>query len=389
MSRPFSCLPLLLIPLLAGVVSCTRSPQPSPEEISGAPVLLRMETKAGGSVYEGTFRVAMFNSSYIYSGRTGSYCSLPQGQTWWSHPWLPPCRVDEESGDPLDAANAVSSLEGADHDSRYGLRYTIGNNSTSNVSLVALAPAIRVIPDGTDDAYAYVQWSSNAARRVYISAPVAGTFTGTWVDREYVYTSDNHLSGSMTDPSATVTVRVECGELTEGDIQRVSLTNLVTSARFYLISKDFYERGFSFADGHYTTTAQTIYDCGAGAPDHLVRADGDFREYEKIFFPAAPYSDNALDYIRPVFMLHLGPDKTRPLRARVVLNQDLEPMTHYTLTLLISRAVVSATLAATATWDAGGNLTILDETVTHPASLTLESAWIDGGSHDAEDVYVP
>jgi hypothetical protein len=64
-------------------------------------------------------------------------------------------------------------------------------------------------------------------------------------------------------------------------------------------------------------------------------------------------------------------------------------MTHYTLTLLISRAVVSATLAATATWDAGGNLTILDETETHPASLTLESAWIDGGSHDAEDVYVP
>ena len=47
--------------------------------------------------------------------------------------------------------------------------------------------------------------------------------------------------------------------------------------------------------------------------------------------------------------------------------------------------VVLVTGAATA----GGNLTILDETVTHPASLTLESAWIDGGSHDAEDVYVP
>jgi len=389
MSRSFSCLPQLLILLLAGMVSCSRTEEPSSEELSGAPVLLRMETKAGGSFYEGTFRVVLFDANYIFSGRTGSYCSLPQGQTWWSHPWLPPCRVDETTGEPLDATDAVSSLEGADHNSLYGLRYVPSNNYALDISLVALAPAVRVIPDGPEDSYAYVQWSSDPARRLYISAPVSGKFTGTWVDREFVYTSDSHLSGSMTDPSATVTVRVECGELAEGDVQRVSLTNLFTSIRFYLLSKDSYERGFSFSDGHFTTAAETLYDCGTGAPDHLVRADGDYRVYPRVFLPAAPFSDNALDPVRPIFMISLGPDKTHPLRARVVLNQDLEPMTHYTLTLLISRAVVSATLAATATWDAGGNLTILDETETHPASLTLESAWIDGGSHDAEDVYVP
>ena len=386
--RRFPAIHILLFAaclLLAG--ACDRVPQPG--EGREIPVLLNLDTKVSGN-YEGTFRVALFDNNDEFTGATGTYCSLPAGQSWWSHPWLPPCRVDAATGQALDAAlpvgNAVTDLGEADHDSKYGLRWrTQTNNASSvNVSLVAVAPALQVHPDGALGTFAYVTWTPDA--EFYVSDPKRGTFTGTWVDAEYVYTSDTKLSTSMVDHRASVTVRIECGELTEGDIQSVTLTNHIKSARYYLMSKDIYERGFSYADGHFTTGPTVLYDCGAGAPDHLVRADGDFRTYEKVYFPAARFSDNALEPIRPEFIIMLGGDKTKPFKVRVVLNQDLNAMTHYTLTLLISRAIVDATLTPTATWDVGGTLTALEDDGLNAGTFPLESFWHDGGSHDAEDV---
>jgi len=312
-------------------------PLPEGREI---PVLLSLDTKAGSN-YESTFRVAVFDADDAFTGATGTYCSLPAGQTWWSHPWLPPCRVDAATGKPLDAAqpdgNAVTDLGEADHDSKYGLRWRTQSDDASsvNVSLVAVAPAIAVLPDGAGETAAYVTWKPDD--KLYISEPKRGTFTGTWTDEEFVYTSDTKIS-TMVDHRASVTVRIECDDQqSELYIQSVTLANHITSARYYLMSKDICERGFSFADGNFTTEPAVLYDCGAGAPDHLVRADGDYREYEKVYFPAANFSVNALETIRPKFIIKLGSDKDNPVEKSVVLAQDLAPMTHYTLTLLISQ----------------------------------------------------
>lgn len=321
--------------LLAG--ACDRMPLPEGREI---PVLLSLDTKAGSN-YEGTFRVAVFDADDAFTGATGTYCSLPAGQTWWSHPWLPPCRVDAATGQPLDAAqpdgNAVTDLGEADHDSKYGLRWRTQTSDASsvNVSLVAVAPALQVHPDGSGDALAYVTWKPDD--ELYISEPKRGTFTGTWTDEEFVYTSDTKLS-TMVDHRASVTVRIECDDQQpELYIQSVTLANHITSARYYLMSKDICERGFSFADGHFTTEPAVLYDCSTGAPDHLVRAAGDYRAYEKVCFPAVRFSDDALETIRPEFVIKLGSDKDNPIEKRVILGQDLAPMTHYTLTLLISQ----------------------------------------------------
>lgn len=323
--------------LLAG--ACNRMPLPEGREI---PVLLSLDTKAGSN-YEGTFRVAVFDADDAFTGATGSYCSLPAGQTWWNHPWLPPCRVDDATGQALDAAqpvgNAVTDLGEADHDSKYGLRWgkQTSNASAVNISLVAIAPALQVHPDGSENALAYVTWAPD--NELYISDPKPGTFTGSWADGEYVYTSEAKIS-TMVDHRASVTVRIECDELQpELDIQSVTLANHIISARYYLMAKDPYAKGFSFADGHFTEEAVVLYDCGAGAPDHLVRANNDFRVYEKIYFPAVNFSADALASVRPEFVIMLGSDKDNPVEKRVVLDQDqdLDPMTHYTLTLLISQ----------------------------------------------------
>ena len=334
MRRVFPMLLSAACLLLAG--ACDRVPLPEGREI---PVLLNLDTKTSGN-YEGTFRVALFDKNDEFTGATGTYCSLPAGQTWWSHPWLPPCRVDEATGQPLDAAqpvgNAVTDLGEADHDSKYGLRWgtQTSNVSAVNISLVAIAPALQVHPDGEQNSFAYVTWTPD--KELYISDPKSGTFTGSWADGEYVYTSNAKIS-TMVDHRASVTVRIECGELSEGYVQSVTLTNHIESARYYLMEKDPVKMGFSFADGHFTTAQVVLYDCGAGAPDHLVRANGDSRSYEKVCFPAVDFSDNALASIRPEFIIELGSDKDNPVEKHVVLAQDLAPMTDYTLTLLISQ----------------------------------------------------
>lgn len=323
--------------LLAG--ACDRVLQPEGREI---PVLLSLDTKAVDPGYKGTFRVALFDDNGSFTGRTGSYCTTTQSHTDANsstiRTWLDPCKVDAD-GNPLDDAGDIVSLDnlaGANHDGVYGLRWggTSNNAAVENVSLAAVSPAVEVMPDGSGDIYAYVNWTPDVA--LYVSDPKSGSFTGTWVDGEYVYTSAAKIP-TLQERRASVTVRIECGNQSEGYIQSVTLANHITSARYYLMAKDPYAKGFSFADGHFTTAQSVLYDCGAGAPDHLVRANNDFRVYEKIYFPAVNFSADALASVRPEFIIELGSDKDNPVEKRVVLAQDLDPMKDYTLTLLISQ----------------------------------------------------
>ena len=171
--------------LLAG--ACERVPQP---EVAGADalVLLSLDTKAVDPGYKGTFRVALFDANNSFTGRTGSYCTTTQSHTdantGTNRTWLDPCKVDAD-GNPLDDAGDVVSLDhlaGANHDSVHGLQWggTSNNAAVENVSLVAVSPAVAILPDGSENTYAYVNWTPDAA--LYISDPKSGTFHGTWVD---------------------------------------------------------------------------------------------------------------------------------------------------------------------------------------------------------------
>ena len=387
---------LLTLPLLGALVACRREPLPEPAR--EAAVRLSLDTKAGDPSYAGTFRVALFDANNEFTGRTGSYCTTVQSHTdantSATRTWLDPCKVDP-AGNPLDGmdqAVALDNLAAADHNSVHGLRWGgVANYSVVNVSVAAVSPAVPIYREPAEDPYdptvrpvwAYVTWTPSSP--LYISDPRTASFTGSWLDGEYVYTSSSKVS-DLVDRRASVTVHIECGELDEGDIQSVTLNNRMTTARYYLMAKTPYAKGFSWADGHYTTGAQPLYSCGAGSPLHLDKSNGDHWDSEKIYFPDAPFSDNTLEPIRPEFVIMLGADKAKPFKARVVLNQDLSAMTHYTLKLLISKAVVHATLTASATWDAGGTMTTLDDSALNVGTFSVEAGWNDGGSHDATDV---
>ena len=373
------------------LAACRREPLPEPE--CDGLVMLSLDTKAPGDPR--TFRVALFDWNDEFTGRTGSYCTTTQAHTdantGTTRTWLNPCRVNDAGTAMKDGSTeAAADLSDADTGGQWGLRwggYASNNPSWPwNVSLAVVSPAVPVHPEPaapSEPMYAYVNWTPGAA--LFISDPAGATFTGTWLDGEYVYTSSTKVP-ALRERRASVTVHIECGDLDEGYVQSVTLTNHITSARYYLMEKTPYARGFSYADGHFTTAGEVLYDCGAGDPQHLEKANGDYWNSAMIYFPEAAYSENSLESIRPEFIVMLGSDKAKPFKARVVLNQDLTAMTHYTLTLRISKAIVYATLTASATWDAGGTMTVLDEPSDNVGSFSLEAAWNDGGSHDATDV---
>ena len=384
-------LPLILLSLLL-VASCAREPRP--EEGCEGLLLLSMDSKAGDPAYEGTFRVAMFNANHEFTGKTGSYCSESFGESIRN--WLKPCKVNA-AGEPLDATDAVvASLSDADHDGKWGLRWS----GSQGASLVVVSPAVTVHQDG---AYAYVDWTPDAP--LYISDPPAAnsTFAGNWLGGEYVYTSggaDGKIP-DLVDRRASVAIRIKCGGLQEGDVQRVQMTNMVTSGRYYFEKTAATEdvqvglslnnaeghRGFTLADD---SNPAVLYDCGAGAPMHLVKAADDFwlstgvDPDNRVFLPAFDYASVSLeDNLRPVITVLLGTDKDKPFVAKVILNQKLNPMNHYIFTLLLSNAHVDVQLSVSR-WEDGGGDTATETEPVYIGSVSYESDWENGGDSGSE-----
>ncbi len=364
----------IAIVVLLLAAGCTRAPQQR-EETTGERLRLSLETKALGAG-ERTFSVALFTGERNYTGRSGSYCTTTYTNSALGFTWLQPCRVND-AGEPLDDGGAiVPDLALADHNSLYGLRWN-GGTETRPVELVALSPALKVHSAGVNDQYAYVDWTVGGHKTmdaIYISEPVPGSFSGSWVDREYVYDSDASLSGSMKDPRAAVKVHIECGRLDEGDVRSVVLSNRLTQARFYLESKDDIGRGFYLEDPSLITfDAQTLYTCPPGAPMHITQDPSTQWTSAEILLPAMAYS--ALpDTRRPVLTVVLGDASlSEPFTARVVLNQDLEPMKEYTYTLRISKAYVHTYFSPSLSWDSAGNIQSIDG----GAPIYLGAAQID------------
>ena len=256
------------------------------------------------------------------------------------------------------------------------------------VELVALSPALAVHTSGASDQYAYVDWhvgTERLADAMYVSESVPGSFSGSWIDREYVYDSDASLSGSMKDPRAAVRVKIVCGRLDEGDVRSVSVANRLTGARFYLEGKDDIPRGFYLDDeSTYTTDSRTLYTCPAGSPMHITTDPATEWTSEEVLFPAMAYS--ALpDTKRPVVTVVLGAASLEvPFTARVALNQDLEPMKEYTYTLQISKTYVYVYFAPTLSWDASGNIQSVDDAEpVYLGAVDFSGGWVEGGGGSA------
>lgn len=379
--------------LLLLAAGCTRAPQETVPP-AGEQLLLSLDTKGltGG---ERTFRVALYTGERNYTGRSGAYCTSAYTYAAAGYTWLQPCKVNED-GAPLDAGdNVVESLSLADHAGTYGLNWVGGSTDTNparDVEMVALSPAVEVYTSGAGDQYAYVNWHLGTDKQedaLYISESVPGSFSGSWMDKMYVYDSDASFSGSMKDPRAAVKIRIICGRLEEGDVRSVTLSNRVTDARYYLVAKDDIAQGFYLeTPSLYTTDSQTLYTCPTDSPMHITTDPSTEWTSAEILLPAMAYS--ALpDTRRPVVTVMLGnASLSVPFTARVVLNQDLDPQTEYTYTLQLSKTYVYTYFAPTLSWDAAGNIQSIDNaSPVYLGSVAVgdaASGWEEGGGGTSE-----
>ena len=383
-----------------GLAACTRVPQPAGEEPEGT-VRLSLDTK-GLPAGQRTFRAVIFDKNNEYA-TNGSYSTTTSGSHTDAHTgavreWLLPCRVDD-GGTPLDESGAaVDNLADADHRSVYGLRW----GGSGSITLAAVSPAVRVLQDELDDRRCYVEWSADTDAPLYVSAPAAGTFAGSWISGAYVYESSTRIP-ALVDYRASLSVFIDFDRdpnndrpVDEAYIQSVSVTNRVVSDRYYLQEKGDHALGFTLKatpdeNRHYTVsdTPKVLYDWSAdGGVIHLEKANNDTWSSSgerKVYLPAVNFADTDLtDAVRPVVLVRLGSDTDHPFTAKVVLNQTLLPMKHYTYKLMVSKTYVNVFLAV-ADLDTGGVSGTVTEAPAYVGSVSLtDGGWEDGEGGAAE-----
>ena len=182
----------------------------------------------------------------------------------------------------------------------------------------------------------------------------------------------------------------------EAYIQSVCVTNRVVSDRYYLQEKGDLSLGFTLKatpdeNRHYTVsdTPKVLYDWSAdGGVIHLEKANNDTWSSSgerKVYLPAVNFADTDLtDAVRPVVLVRLGSDTDHPFTAKVVLNQTLLPMKHYTYKLMVSKTYVNVFLAV-ADWDTGGVSGTVTEAPAYVGSVSLvDGSWEDGEGGAAE-----
>ncbi len=363
--------------LCGGLAACTRVPQPAGEEPEGT-VRLSLDTK-GLPAGQRTFRAVIFDKNNEYA-TNGSYSTTTSGSHTDAHTgavreWLLPCRVDD-GGTPLDESGAaVDNLADADHRSVYGLRW----GGSGSITLAAVSPAVRVLQDELDDRRCYVEWSADTDAPLYVSAPAAGTFAGSWISGAYVYESSTRIP-ALVDYRASLSVFIDFDRdpnndrpVDEAYIQSVSVTNRVVSDRYYLQEKGDHALGFTLKatpdeNRHYTVsdTPKVLYDWSAdGGVIHLEKANNDTWSSSgerKVYLPAVNFADTDLtDAVRPVVLVRLGSDTDHPFTAKVVLNQTV------------------------ADWDTGGVSGTVTEAPAYVGSVSLtDGGWEDGQGGAAE-----
>lgn len=359
--------PILLLLLALPILSCERIGKPETQPEEGAPVYLSMGTK---SLPEGehTYRVTMVLPDGTLKG-VGTYCSYLYKKTDGSDAfgnWLSPCLVNN-NGDALKTDGSIaSSLEEADKDAKYGLRFPFSGNTSVVISAVSPAVALKE--------NSYYEW--NAAKKLYLSE-TKEAYYDPWFDGQYIF---DFSELKMIDRRATLSVHIECKEQPVADIQSVSL-KYVNTARWYLPS------GFSRAASTYTTDTVTWFDCGGEASNiiHLERENGDSWDSpaEGQYILPLDYSLDENAGMRPQVIVGLGTNTSKPRQVILSFSQKLEPMTHYTLDLFVSKSMLSFVLKAT-DWYDGGTIPTEDETWATIATGIAEE-WDQGGTITADD----
>lgn len=322
-------LAIIFLPLLA--ISCSKALEASPpsDEVSDN-VYCPMETKSYTGIR--TYRLALFNLAGTFVGQ-GTYCDeiVDHTDTRPGAEWLAPCRVNSD-GTPLTSEGAVTTPEYADHSGTYGLRA-----KQSDCYIIAAMPAKAFSNDG---GIYYYNWMHN--EEFYISEKRNAYNRGTYLDNSYIYNSSTKIV--LKDRRARINVHIECGQLEEAHIQRVTLSNRVYSARWSLLN--------GFSSSNYDTDNVNLYDCG-GTPAHLVKDDGDVLETdENVFLPSIDFSDVAFSAMRPRLDIRLGSDTSHPSIARVTLAKNIEPMKDYTFYIYVSKSYVQIALSSS-DWDNG------------------------------------
>lgn len=366
--RNVLCIFPALVAFLA--LSCERRPLEYPETMEEpAPVKFGLVTKSLGAG-EKTFRVALFNMSTKALLGQGTYCStlIDHSATVTDGRWLSPCRVDDNGG-PLKAdGTEASGLVEADTDGKWGLRY----GANGSCCLVAASPAKAMTSASSQRYYA---WTPST--ELYVSEAVLVTLSGTWLGGQYVYKSSSALD--LKDRRASITVHIECGELSTAYIQSVTLLNCVTSARWDLVS--------GFSNANYTTGNYSLFDYSsdnAGTVLQLDKADHDIWNSTPVYIPSIDYSGSDYAAMRPQIQVLMGDDPAHPSSAIVDITEKADPMMHYTYNLLVSKSDVVITLTAMS-WDNGGEHASSDTEEPGKLGTVTITGWTDGGASNTDN----
>ena len=406
------------LPLLVLGTACRRVLEPEEGGQEGL-LMLSAETKALPAGVE-TFRVALFTENREYSGRNGTYCTEKLQHTDnYTDPgnpttyyWLKPCRVNDSGAPLLANGDPAGSVAVADHDGKWGLRWSSYYNDSwaHNVELVALAPAVSFVHENGTHA-AYVEWKPET--EVYISEPVTGSFSGTWFKGQFVYkTTDadpttSELSETLVDHRATVSIKVQCDRIPSTILRAVFIKHRIIRDRFYLEDKENDVRGFSLpAHPHYkfddddgtgdpvpgdfnplyllaAGSAVTVNKADyptAGNPEHTWQSSSPF------YLQARDYNTAAVDELRPLIYVQLGPDPLNPITVRIPIDYDLEPMKNYTLILDVSNTYVTV-LCSVSNWENGGGGRASTETPSYLGTFQIDGTngeWEDNGNQGAD-----
>lgn len=307
--------------------------------------------------------------------------------------WYYPCRVNDETGTPLDSyGNPIDwtdpdAFDHIDKDSKYALRAP----ANQNYDLVLSSPAVRMkrfINNNVDNKTDTVRYGFKLDRNneLFISDPLKGvSVAAVWTNGNYVCSlSDLKLY----DRRSKVTVKVACGALGTANLHAVHFENVMTSAYYMPITKsyempvmdggyenplDFYATNtyFSLGDGGEVTGDKLVVPDDAEdivliqEPDPTVDVEN-YQEWNKsdnignIVTAIADFPIFSLDYSSvvndkyrhegqiPKVVVYTG--QRGNIRSSVSLPVNFEPMKSYTVIIYVSSTYVQAELYVTE-WD--------------------------------------
>lgn len=416
-----------LIVMLLSIIGCSKIFHEVTDEQMPSGEWKFCMTKGGVSMEDTlTIRASIVLHNFDTLVADGAYCRykkiVDEALLWYY-----PCRVNDETGTPLDSyGNPIDwtdpdAFDHIDKDSKYALRAP----ANQNYDLVLSSPAVRMerfINNAAGNKMDTVRYGYRLDRNdeLFISDPLKGlSVSAVWIDDNYVYSvSDTKLY----DRRSKVTVKVACGALRTADVHSVHFRNVMTSAYYMPITRTYeqyvMDGGYADPTGHYTAnTYSTVGVAGIKVvgdmlhvPDdeqdiHLIQRKDEtevFTEWDKssnsgtIVTAIADFPVFSLDYsavyedqykykgLIPEVVVYSG--QSGNIRSTVSLPVNFEPMKSYTVIIYISSAYVNAELYVT-DWVDGNtqNVTFGDAVELSGTSVEIDD-WLEKDISDGGNI---